>query len=243
MLSLGLGGRDFSFWGAMLSVVSVALAGPVLGDGRSQDENEKMYEDLERRIEELEGKLRQDGSGGTGAQTRRGLLPPISLGAYANVNYLYRDEAGSGVDGENKNHFALGEFDLYLVSKISDRFSALAELIFEFESDGETVADVERLLIKYEHRDWLSVSVGRGHTPVGYWNRAYHHGTYLWTTIDRPVIVEFEDEGGFCPCTSSGWNYQGSTTPVGGCSATQQWLPMVEGDPLTRSSWSMTQRV
>jgi hypothetical protein len=89
--------------------------------------------------------------------------------------------------------------DLFLVSQLSDRFSFLGELVFEFDSNRDTKTDVERLLIKYEHADWLSVSVGRGHTAIGYWNRTYHHGAFLWTTVGRPLIFEFEDEGGILP--------------------------------------------
>lgn len=195
-----LGARRYG-WMTRLALLMVALSAPpgfASEEGEPVEEEAGSHANLERRIEELEEQVREAGMAPLLQTPRRGLLPPIRLGGYANVNYLYRDEVGRGQGGD-ENHFALGEFDLFFVSKLSDRFSALAELVFEFDSDGTTVVDVERLLIKYDHRDWLSVAAGRGHTPVGYWNRAYHHGTYLWTTIDRPVIFEFEDEGGILP--------------------------------------------
>jgi hypothetical protein len=30
------------------------------------------------------------------------------------------------------------------------------------------------------------------HTPIGYWNHAYHHGTWLQTTIIRPEIFRYD---------------------------------------------------
>ena len=34
------------------------------------------------------------------------------------------------------------------------------------------------------------------HTLLGYWNQAYHHGTWLQTTVFRPEIYRWEDDGG-----------------------------------------------
>ena len=45
---------------------------------------------------------------------------------------------------------------------------------------------MERARLKYEFREWLSVIVGKMHTPVNYWNDVYHHGRLFFPTIDRP---------------------------------------------------------
>ena len=183
-------------WAALLAgllAVSPALADPTPDDAAAAERAE-----LERRIEELEARdqLRDEE---TIASESSLSWPRFSLGGFANVDYLYRDVHQKDGRSADSNHFALGELDFFVASELSDHFSFFSELVFEFDSDGETRIDVERLLIKYEHRDWLSVSVGRGHSPIGYWNRAYHHGTFLWTTISRPVLFEFEDEGGLLP--------------------------------------------
>ena len=44
-----------------------------------------------------------------------------------------------------------------------------------------------------QDRLWFKVAAGRFHTALGYWNETYHHGTYLHTSITRPVAVRFED--------------------------------------------------
>ena len=45
---------------------------------------------------------------------------------------------------------------------------------------------MERARLKYEYREWLSVIVGKMHTPVNYWNDVYHHGRLWFPVIDRP---------------------------------------------------------
>jgi hypothetical protein len=129
----------------------------------------------------------------------RSKLPRISVGGFADVNYAGEwTELDDGTD-VSSNRFILGPLDLFLTSQLSERFSFLTEILFEFQNQGENIVDVERLLLKYEYADWLNLSIGRGHTPIGYWNTHFHHGTWLQTTISRPVIFTFEDDGGIVP--------------------------------------------
>jgi hypothetical protein len=159
------------------------------------DELRKKVEELEAQQQESDDEVREvllEGKGWSAA------LPELTIGGFANVDYQYTNEHGRGSGGSD-NHFALGDLDLFLVSQLSDRISFLSEILFEFDSDGGTDVDAERLLLRYEHADWLKIAAGRGHTPIGYWNTAFHHGTWLWTTMRRPLIFEFEDEGGIMP--------------------------------------------
>jgi hypothetical protein len=48
---------------------------------------------------------------------------------------------------------------------------------------------MERSFIRYDYNDFFKISFGRFHTPIGYWNTAFHHGAWLQTTIDRPFMV------------------------------------------------------
>jgi hypothetical protein len=115
--------------------------------------------------------------------------------------------------GDTYNHdttaFTLGQLDLFVTSDISDKFKFLSEIVFEAGPDniyGQTVGpenvfgvDVERYLLQYSYNDYLNISVGRGHTAIGYYNTAYHHSTWLQTTEDRPFLFQFEDRGGILP--------------------------------------------
>ncbi len=93
--------------------------------------------------------------------------------------------------GELNSDFKLGEHDLFVQSKITPRISFLSETIVgPTGNSGQGTADfkvsIERARIKYQYREWLSVIIGKMHTPVNYWNDVYHHGRLFFPTIDRP---------------------------------------------------------
>jgi len=74
------------------------------------------------------------------------------------------------------------------------RLRLLGEL---FMTDDEF--EVERLKLGYALSSETTVWAGRVHNPLGYWISQYHHGSYLQTSISRPEVARFEDEGGLFP--------------------------------------------
>jgi len=50
---------------------------------------------------------------------------------------------------------------------------------------------VIRTIIRYDYNDYFKLSFGKYHTPISYWNTAFHHGAWLQTTISRPQMVKF----------------------------------------------------
>ena len=59
--------------------------------------------------------------------------------------------------------------------------------------------DVERLKLGYAFSPETVVWAGRVHNPLGYWITQYHHGNHLQTSISRPEVARFEDDGGLFP--------------------------------------------
>jgi hypothetical protein len=120
-------------------------------------------------------------------------------------------DVGLTVSNKESSHtfFSLGQYDLYISSRLSDRISFIGETVFEY--DEGFIVDVERVLVKYEFQDYFNVVVGKHHTPIGYWNTAYHHGTLLQPTIQRPIAFLFEDEGGILPIHTTGVLLTGSS--------------------------------
>ena len=98
--------------------------------------------------------------------------------------------------------FRLGSLDFYVFSHLG-QFSFLSETGFEPTPDGYSL-DVERLQATWSPQSWFQFSIGRYHTPFGYWNTAYHHGRWLFTTVDAPLLFRFEDEGGPLPVHTVG---------------------------------------
>ena len=128
-----------------------------------------------------------------------------NLRGFLDVDYLTPDK-----DMGRKSGFYLGQFDLYITSRLSDKLSFLSETVIEYdEAAGEFGVDLERAAILYALTEHLRVSAGKMHTPLGYWNNAYHHGRVMQPTIERPQVVEFEDGGGPLPVHSVGVQLSG----------------------------------
>jgi hypothetical protein len=100
--------------------------------------------------------------------------------------------------------FVLGQYDLFITSQVTEDISFLGETVFEYEEGEGFVIDVERVVLKYDINDHYSLSMGKFHSPLGYWNNRYHHGTVLQPTIGRPSSVAFEDERGILPIHETG---------------------------------------
>jgi hypothetical protein len=100
--------------------------------------------------------------------------------------------------------FEFGQFDLFATARLSDRLSAIGEILFTSSSDNTIALDVERLMLKYRQNDYFTASIGRIHTAIGYYNTVFNRGDYFQTTIGRPAMFEFDDEGGFLPMQDLG---------------------------------------
>ena len=136
-------------------------------------------------------------------------IPKFALHGFGDVGYNAEWVDFSGAPNDSTNYFLVGGLDIFITAKLSDDFSFLSETDLHF-SGSETELDVERLLLMYEYRDWLKVNLGRGHTALGYWNRYYHHGAWLQTTINRPLYLFFEHDGGILPVHFVGFEVLGN---------------------------------
>jgi hypothetical protein len=86
---------------------------------------------------------------------------------------------------------------LYSHTRNSWRF--LAEYLL---TDDEH--ELERLLVGYDASEESTFWLGRFHQPSSAWIAKYHHGRFLQTSISRPAIEEWEDDGGVLPSHISG---------------------------------------
>ena len=110
----------------------------------------------------------------------------VDFGAFGNIRYL------SSSDDTTTQGFMLGAFDIYASHQIGDKTHAFVEYVMEGSGNG-IITDVERLFVSRTFNDKLTLAAGRFHTPIGYWNNAYHHGALLQDTADRPSFLDFED--------------------------------------------------
>ena len=129
--------------------------------------------------------------------------PRLQIQGFADVNYHASDEKGT------TNSFALGQLDLFLTSRLSEKFSVLGELILEAGQDNAFTFEIHRLLLKYSMNDYFNLSAGRYHSAIGFYNTAFHHGSFFQTTANRPFLFAFESKGGILPLHNVGLSVTG----------------------------------
>jgi len=117
--------------------------------------------------------------------------------------------------------FVEGQFVLHMASELSPRTTFFGELSFTPRTDAGTGspaatgfnAEVERMILRFDESDRLKLSFGRYHTPINYWNTAFHHGVWLQTTISRPEMIQFG--GRFLPVHFVGALVEGDVPAAG----------------------------
>ncbi|PYS50842.1 MAG: hypothetical protein DMG13_20135 [Acidobacteria bacterium] len=185
-------------------------------------------EQLEKRVAELEGSRAQVAVTPTNEQplvaadTSHAELPPgvpegpaLKIAGFSDFNFGASDQRGT------RSGFTEGQFILHLNSNLSSKVSFLGELSLSARTDagiGSPAAtgfnaEVERSIIRFEHNDYFKVSFGRYHTPINYWNTAFHHGQWLQTTVSRPEMVQFG--GRFIPVHFIGTLVEGAVAARG----------------------------
>lgn len=129
--------------------------------------------------------------------------PQLGFHGFADLNYRFNNRPGE------KNTFTLGQFDLFLTSQIAENISILNEVVVEAGGENGFGLELERLLFQWKLSDALKLDFGRYHTAVGYYNTAYHHGTWFQTATGRPAFLDFEDGGGIIPAHNVGVSVHG----------------------------------
>ena len=130
--------------------------------------------------------------------------------------HLFGDVKFSAVDSTGaRNGFSLGQFDLFGRSQLSDRLSVLTEATLTALPRNTFNARLERLLLTYSPNDHLVASAGRYHTSIGYYNTAYHHGSWFQTAVGRPLVFAIDGDIGLLPSHTLGVSATGDL-PSGG---------------------------
>jgi hypothetical protein len=155
------------------------------------------------------------------------VYPSLKLAGFSDFNFsatdLHGPSGGFGTQTLLGAHsgFQEGQFVLHMSSALSQKVSVFGEISMTARADAGTGtppatgfnAEVERLIIRYDLNDYFKISFGRYHTPINYWNTAFHHGQWLQTTASRPEMTQFG--GSFIPVHFIGTLVEGAV-PAGG---------------------------
>ena len=147
--------------------------------------------------------------------------PNLQFHGFADAGYQFSTRQGipnaqgvtyyPGNDNHAGNSFYLGELDLFLQSQLAENISVLNEDVISADpQDNHTGLDIERLELQWAINDYLNIDFGRFHTQMGYYNTAYHHGTWFQNAIARPFFLEYEDSGGLLPVHTVGVSVHGA---------------------------------
>ena len=109
--------------------------------------------------------------------------PEFRVMGFGDISYISKD--ASNLDG-----FVVGQAVAHLAASLGNSFSVFGEFSATAK-DSEYSFEVERMIVKYDFSDTFKLSAGRYHTPIGYWNSAFHHGAWLQTTTSRPEMIKF----------------------------------------------------
>jgi len=117
------------------------------------------------------------------AQQRRA----VEVLGFADFNAFFTKRPGVA-DG-----FRSGQLAGHVSAELTPRLGIFTEATATPTATGFNL-EIERTILRYDFSDALKLSAGRYHTPISYWNTAFHHGQWLQTTANRPEMIKF---GGF----------------------------------------------
>jgi hypothetical protein len=103
---------------------------------------------------------------------------------------LFGDATYLATERQVATGFFIGQAVGHVVAALTERLTYFGEVTASAQSTGYAF-EVERSILRYDVADELKLSGGRYHTPIGYWNTAFHHGTWLQTTVSRPEMVKY----------------------------------------------------
>jgi hypothetical protein len=133
----------------------------------------------------------------------RDKYPNLTVGGFFNTDLYASDEEGV----ESSSGFKLGQFVLHFNSEVGNNFRFFGELSLTARDD-EFSTEVERAHVIWDSSDFYKIAAGRFHTPITFWNTAYHHGLWLQTSISRPELTRFG--GQFVPVHFVGLTVNGA---------------------------------
>jgi hypothetical protein len=155
------------------------------------------------------------------------VYPSLKIAGFGDIDYSATDFHGTVSPFRPQTlvlphtGFEEGQFTLQLSSALSPKVTFFGELTLTARDDAGTGtppapgfnAEVERIIIRYDLNDYFKLSFGRYHTPINYWNTAFHHGQWLQTTISRPEMTQFG--GSFIPVHFVGTLVEGAVPASG----------------------------
>ncbi len=211
--------------GLRLAGCAIAVLMPMINIAAARAQSEakpgtdrSSIEDLVKRVNAQEAQLKEVRSKLEAARTEQDATeltaqntdlpqdgyPRLQFHGFGDVDYRVSDQNG------NHNSFLLGQLDAFITSQLSADFGILSETVIEANSENDFGIEIERLQFQWHPNDYFNLDFGRYHTALGYYNTAFHHGTWFQTAVGRPFFLDFEDGGGIIAAHNVGPSIHGA---------------------------------
>jgi hypothetical protein len=138
-------------------------------------------------------------------------LGPLQFRGYSDLGFgraLFEKMPSSGLAGSPQS-FTIGDFDLFVTSKINSHLTFLGEALITSDFTNDFGAEMDRLMLTYTVDRHLQISAGKFNTAIGYYTNEFHRARYFQTATGRPLLFADEDNGGILPVHSIGLSATG----------------------------------
>ncbi len=221
-----------------LFAATLLLAGTAAAQTSAPDERtaqlQKKVEDLEASLAAIKAELAQssaavaapaipatppspapavapDAALAAAGQSDEHTLGPLEFRGYSDFTFgrpIFSALPPGGLAGSSQS-FNLGDFDLFVNTRMGDHLSALAELLVTSDFSNEFSAEMDRLMLTYTANKYFKISAGKYHTAIGYYTNAFYRARYFQTATGAPILFTDEDDGGIIPLHGIGLSATG----------------------------------
>jgi len=109
--------------------------------------------------------------------------PAVRVMGFGDFNYLLTEL-------DRPEGFKMGQMVGHVIADIDEELTFFGEVSVTGKDTGYSI-EIERAQVRYDFSDLFKISAGRFHTPMGYWNATFHHGSWLQTSAARPEMIKF----------------------------------------------------
>jgi hypothetical protein len=133
-------------------------------------------------------------------------LGPLEFRGYSDFSFgrpSFETLPSGGLPGSPQS-FSLGDFDLFVNSRLTGHLSMLGELLITSDFTNQFNAEMDRLMLTYTANKYLKISAGKFHTAIGYYSNGFYRARYFQTATGVPLLFTDEDDRGILPVHSIG---------------------------------------
>jgi len=143
--------------------------------------------------------------------TPSSVLSNMRIRGYADVGFgkPLQEKLPEGGLQDSKNSFQIGDFHLFVTTKLSDQWSFLSEMVVTSGFSNEFSAELDRLVAQYSPNKHVRVGLGKFNSGLSYYTNQFQLAKFYQTTTGRPIMFTDNEDGGILPIHQVGITVRG----------------------------------